>query len=259
LSNEYGTLLSYLKYGRGFKGGHFNASLRIKRGNPEQDIDPVEPEFIDALEFGLRTHWFDDRLIFNAAIFRYWYQNLQVFDITNEGGFFPIKRLLNGDADVRGAEVEIHAKPVPGLLISTTGGWLDSEFGTFIVGNRTRRAYEGNRLVAAPEWNFSGIARCEIPLLGWGSLVPQYDVNWRSKAYHDQKMIDPISQDAYWIHNARIAYRTPDDRIELAFWVSNLLDEEYKVDAFDLTREFNTILEVWGKPRTYGVTLSLNW
>ena len=45
----------------------------------------------------------------------------------------------------------------------------------------------------------------------------------------------------------------------MAFWVSNLLDEEYKVDAFDLTREFNTIREVWGKPRMYGVTLSFNW
>jgi hypothetical protein len=30
-------------------------------------------------------------------------------------------------------------------------------------------------------------------------------------------------------------------------------------DVFDLTRDYNTILEVWGEPRTYGVTLSLNW
>ena len=45
----------------------------------------------------------------------------------------------------------------------------------------------------------------------------------------------------------------------MAFWVSNLFDEEYKVDVFDLSRDYNTILEVWGKPRMYGVTLSLNW
>jgi outer membrane receptor protein involved in Fe transport len=45
----------------------------------------------------------------------------------------------------------------------------------------------------------------------------------------------------------------------VAFWVSNLFDEEYKIDVFDLSRDYNTILEVWGEPRTYGVTLSLNW
>ena len=72
-------------------------------------------------------------------------------------------------------------------------------------------------------------------------------------------MLDPISQDGYWIQNARIAYRTPDGRIELAFWVSNIFEEEYKVNVFDLSRGNDTILEAWGEPRTYGVTLSLNW
>jgi len=108
-------------------------------------------------------------------------------------------------------------------------------------------------------WNFSAIINYEIPLFGWGTLIPQYNVNWRSKAYFDPQMLDPISQEAYFLHNCRIAYRTPDGQIELAFWVANLFEEEYKVDAFDLTRTDYRILEVWGEPRTYGVTLSLNW
>jgi len=45
----------------------------------------------------------------------------------------------------------------------------------------------------------------------------------------------------------------------LAIWVDNLLDEEYKVDVFDISRETSTIYEVWGEPRMYGVTLSLSW
>jgi iron complex outermembrane receptor protein len=146
-------------------------------------------------------------------------------------------------------------------------GWLDSEFKDFVAtktsgrGQGTSIGFDaaGNPLVAAPDWNFSGIIRYEIPLFGWGYLIPQYDVSWRSKAYFDPHRIDPISQDAYWLHNTRIAYRTPDNRIEVAFWVSNLFDEEYKVDVVDLTRTAATIREVWGEPRTYGVTLSLNW
>jgi iron complex outermembrane receptor protein len=269
-SNEYGTLLSYLKYGHGFKGGHFNAGLTVSGGNDvSNQIGGVEPEFIDAVEFGIRSRWFDDRVILNAAVFRYWYQDLQVFDITNEAGALPIQKLLNGDANVFGAEAELRVKPVPGLLVSANMGWLDSEFGEFVVSKAVAQPrgapiaaefdYEGNRLVSAPEWNFSVITEYEIPLFGWGSLVPQYDFNYRSKGYLDPQMVDPISQEGYWLHNARVAYRTPDERIEVAFWVSNLFDEEYKIDVFDLSRQFNTILEVWGKPRMYGVTLSLNW
>ncbi len=260
-SNEYGTLRSYLKYGHGFKGGHFNAGLTIKGGhNVSQEIDPVEPEFIDAVEFGLRTRWLDDRLIFNAAIFRYWYQDLQVFDFANDYAQLPVQKLLNGDADVLGAEAELRVKPIPGFLISANMGWLDSAFKKFVVTKGgVRFDYAGNKLVAAPTWNFAMIIKYEAPLFGWGSLVPQWDCNYRSKAYLDPQMVDPISQGAYWLHNARITYRTPDERIELAFWISNLLDEEYKVDVLDRTRVIRTILEVWGEPRTYGVTLSLNW
>ncbi|MBW2578307.1 MAG: TonB-dependent receptor [Deltaproteobacteria bacterium] len=259
-SNKYGTLRSYLKYGRGFKGGHFNASLTITGGDANQNIDPVEPELVDALEFGIQSRWFDDRVILNAAVFRYWYQDLQIFDVTNDYAQLPTEKLLNGDVDVRGAEAELRARPVPGLLISANMGWLDSEFKELVVPKYPKSVdYAGNQLVAAPTWNFAVVIRYEASLFGWGSLNPQWDFNWRSKTYFDPQMVDPISQEAYWLHNARLAYRTPNDRIELAFWVSNIFEEEYKVDAFDLTREFNTIREVWGKPRMYGVTLSFNW
>jgi iron complex outermembrane receptor protein len=259
-SNQYGTLISYLKYGHGFKGGHSNASLTTTGGDITQSIDPVEPEFIDAVEFGIRSRWFDDRVILNGAVFRYWYKDFQVFDISNDYNQLPIKKLLNGDADVLGAEAELRVRPLPGFLISTNMGWLDSEFKNFVVRKGDRDFdYEGNQLVAAPTWNFSVVIRYEIPLSGWGSLTPHWDFNYRSKAYLDPQMLDPISQDAYWLHNARIAYRTPDGQIELAFWVQNLLGEEYKVDVFDRTRQDNAILEVWGEPRTYGVTLSLKW
>jgi iron complex outermembrane receptor protein len=169
-----------------------------------------------------------------------------------------------------GAEAELRLRPLPGLMINANLGWLDSEFKDFKVTKTigvprnpnpqpVEFDYTGNNLVAAPTWNWSVVTEYEIPLFGWGSLIPQYDFNYRSKGYLDPQMIDPISQEGYWLHNARIAYRTPDERIELAFWVSNIFKEEYKVDVFDQTRQATSILEVWAEPRMYGVTLSLNW
>jgi iron complex outermembrane receptor protein len=271
------SLTVYGKYARGMKGGHFNAGLTIRGefagpGSGETlipRVEAVEPEFIDSVEMGFKSRWLEDRLILNFAIFRYWYEDLQVFDIINEKGELPLQQLLNGDAEVWGAELELQGRPLPGLFIQLGGGWLDTEFTDFSVtksvgkprglGESADLDYSGNPLIAAPEWSLSGVVEYQIPLSRWGSLVPQYDFSYRSKIYLDPQHADPISQDPYTLQNARLAYRTPDGRIEVAAWVRNITDERYKIDVFDFSRDFSTILEVWGDPRTYGVTTSYAW
>ena len=258
----------YLKYARGMKGGHFNAGLTIQQPfGVVQRLEPVEPEFIHALEAGLKSTWLQNRLVLNLAVFRYWYKDLQVFDFENERGALPLQKLLNSDANVLGAELEIQARPLPGLLIQFGGGWLKGEFDNFVVskavlqtrgqGSLNTFDYSGNPLISAPEWNFSGLAEYQIPLFGLGSLVPQYDFSYRTKVYLDPQALDPISQDGFWNHNARLAYRTPDGRLEVAAWVENLTEERYKIDVFDLSLDQNSILEVWNDPRMYGLTVSL--
>ena len=53
--------------------------------------------------------------------------------------------------------------------------------------------------MAAPEWNFSGIAEFEIPLFGWGSLIPHWDVNFRSKPalldFFNDRLADVLGRD----------------------------------------------------------------
>ncbi len=261
----------YAKYARGMKGGHFNAGLTIGgEAGVTPRIEAVEPEFIHSVEVGFKSRWLEDRLLLSVAGFRYWYKDLQVFDIINETGQLPLPQLLNADARVWGAEMELQARPLPGLLIQLGGGWLQTEFVDFSVikavlqprgtgGPSAEFDYSGNPLIAAPAWNLSGVVEYQIPLSRFGSLIPQYDFSYRSKVYLDPQHADPISQPSYWLHNARLAYRTPDGRIELAAWVRNFMDERYKVDVFDLSRDFNTILEVWGDPRTFGLTLSYAW
>ncbi len=261
----------YAKYGRAMKAGHFNAGLTVRAsaGDVEQRIDPVEPEFIHAAELGLKSGWLDNRLVVNVAGFRYWYKDLQVFDIANERGELPLQKLLNSDARVWGAEVEFQARPLPGLSIQGGFGWLYGHFKDFTVNKATVQPrgsgplttfdYDGNPLIAAPSYSVSTVVEYEIPLGAIGSLIPQYDFSWRSKVYLDPQALDPISQPAYWIHNARLTYRTPDGRIEVAGWVENFLNQFYLEDTFDLTRQFSTILEVWADPRTYGLTVTYRW
>jgi outer membrane receptor protein involved in Fe transport len=257
----------YLKFGRGMKGGHFNAGLTIQENSKfTPTVSVVEPEFIDAVEVGFKSRWLQDRLSLKFAAFRYWYTDYQVFEYSNERGELPIQKLLNSDAAVLGAEIEIQVRPVPGLKLQISGGWLDSEFLNFVVSKATQNPrgqgdlqdfdYSGNPTISSPDWSVSALAEQTIELFGWGSLVPQYTVNWRSKVFLDPQALDPISQDAYWQHNARLAYRTPDGRFEVAAWVENFLEKRYKIDHFDISIAEFRMLEVWNEPRMFGVTVS---
>jgi iron complex outermembrane receptor protein len=204
------------------------------------------------------------------AAFRYWYKDLQIFDIVNEENAIPTSQLLNSDAKVLGFEAELELQPIEGLNLKGSFAWLDSEFidfqvkKTIVFGSKTTPGqlstldYSGNPLIAAPEWSAAGIAEYEISTR-WGSLIPSYDFSYKSHVYHDPQMREMISQRGYWLHNARLAYRTPDGKLEFAGWVRNFLEQTYKTDIFDLTNEFSSIQEIWGEPRTYGFTISYLW
>jgi iron complex outermembrane receptor protein len=270
------SLTLYAKYTRGMKVGHFNAGLSSEPGrDTTQSIAPVDPEFIHSAELGVNASMFDESLQFNLALFRYWYTDLQVFDIVNEPNTQPTQQLLNSDANVFGFEAEGSYDPTwwffEGLSIDGGFAWLDSEFVDFLVskavapgskGNPPQQAifdYSGNPLIASPEWSWSGVVEWELPISRWGFIVPRYDFSYKSKVFLDPSTEKVISQDPYWLHHAALAYRSPDGRVEVSGWVRNFLEEEYKIDVFDFTRQFEEIIESWGEPRTYGFTVSLSW
>ncbi len=81
----------YIKYSRGWKGGHFNGGAV----SVFDIVTGVDPEVVDSYEVGLRSHWFDDRLTLNLTGFYYDYLDLQVFIIEQTPLGFPIPKLAN--------------------------------------------------------------------------------------------------------------------------------------------------------------------
>ena len=81
----------YIKYSRGWKGGHFNGGAV----SIFDIITGVDPEIVDSYEAGLRSHWFDDRLTLNLTGFYYDYLDLQVFIVEQTALGYPIPKLVN--------------------------------------------------------------------------------------------------------------------------------------------------------------------
>src|SRR5262249_16119022 len=107
----------------------------------------------------------------------------------------------------------------------------------------------------------------------WGYLIPRYDGTWTDVTYYDATKgrgipntvnlqvlpKETIGMHEYWLHNIRIAYRTPDGHLEIAGWVRNVLDTPVKTYAFDGSTFQSTTIYFVGDPRTYGVTASVTF
>lgn len=274
----------YVKYSRGWKPGHFNGGAFLSR----QLVEPVDPETVDAFEGGFKTSWFDDRLSVDAAVFYYEYKDLQIFQIESDGNVGPIPQLINAQgAEIFGVELDLRVSPLEGLEITLNAAYLDTEYSKFETTisdpiprspfsteppqfNVTAVSYTGNRMVASPEFSMTGSVQYAIPLgERLGELTPRFSFSFKDDVFFDvaegrgvreNLPTAPLAQKAYWILNASLTWQPPGDTIEVRAWVRNMLEEEYRVQSFDLSDvAFRAVIDAYGPPRTFGVTTSFRF
>jgi len=267
----------YLKYARGFKAGQFNGAALLEQ-SLFTAITPVAPETTDSFEGGIKSYWWDRRLMLNAALFYTRYHDQQVFQLSTGRSALPAPELINANDSVTyGLELESRFTPWEWLEVFNAFGLLESEYLDFtnqieipdptdISSSIVVTAdYSGNRLLNSPEYAWSGSVEATWPIGNLGWLVPRFDWAYKSDVFFDPNQGQgnlsdfpkgTLGQGDLWILNARLAYRTPDERIEIAGWVRNLTDEAYVVDAFDVSLSFGNLWYVIGTPRFYGVSVS---
>jgi outer membrane receptor protein involved in Fe transport len=97
--------------------------------------------------------------------------------------------------------------------------------------------------------------------------VPRYDFSWTEDVFYgvnegrgssdltgEPVLPDyAVGQREYWLHNARLAYRTPTGNIEVAAWIRNIEDTVYKSFAFDVSNFQKVVINFTGTPRTVGL------
>jgi iron complex outermembrane receptor protein len=263
----------YAKYSRGWKGPHING-LVVSSAAESTDtlLEPVKPEVVNALELGLKSTWWEQRMRLNLAGFHYDYDNIQVFQVRNVEGGVPLPTLINAeDAELLGAELELELRPlsgyVPGevedLVIFMSAAVLEGQYNDFDnvrpspggAGKILVENFSGNQLINAPRGAFAGYAQWTFLLDQMGSVTPRLDWTWKDEVFFSPSNFEELSQPGFWLLNLRLGYRTPNDRIELAVWVRNLTNEVYRNDAIDLSRFQQSVLYAIGDPRTYGIDL----
>jgi iron complex outermembrane receptor protein len=285
---EDGTKSVYIKYSRGWKPGHFNGGAFTS----QQLIDPVKPDTVNSYEGGVRSTWLDDMIQINGAFFYYQYENIQIFQIESDIGVGPLPQLINAQgAEIFGVEIDLVTEPIEGLDISLSAAYLNTKYSKFetslfevipqLPGDlpppsfiETPVVYTGNRMVAAPQWSMTGSVQYTLPVGRLGELIPRFSFSYKDDVYFDvaegrgirdtpEKPALPtgtIGQEAYWLLNAALTWMPPSEALTIGFWVRNILEEEYRVQSFDLTDDtFRAIVDAYAPPRTFGVTVTLRY
>jgi iron complex outermembrane receptor protein len=282
----------YAKYVHGWKPGQFNGAafapqtfrFFLDADNPliPDPVSPVNPESIDSFEVGFKTSFYDGRIAVHGAGFVYRYQDLQVFRLRDAPFSPPVNELINAnDAQIAGAEAEVWLRPTDQLLLSGAFAFLDSQYNDFTttisittgspvapVIIQTTQDYSGNPLIASPRFSATGSASYEIDLGSFGYVMPRFDVTYRSDIYFDAAKgrgwfqgypEGTLGDDDLTLFSARLGYKTEDEFFEIAGWVRNITDEQYKIEGFDLGRQFASLLFVIGEPRTYGLSATIRF
>ena len=247
-------LLWYGSYNRGSKSGGFTFST----GTP---FDPnqvtfleglvFEPETLNAFEVGMKSSLAGGTMTLNVAGFYYDYEDYQAF-----AQLGPVQTVLNQDAESMGLEIELNARPTDRLFLQVAGTFMDSKVKDILLPDTV--TIVDHDLPQAPPFAANALARYELPI-GNGIASIQGDVYYTDD-FCFTALCAPVEEEAsYVVANARVAYGAGDGRWEVAAFVNNLFEEEYRVYAFDSSLFAGVVAGVYAKPRTYGVTASFRF
>jgi iron complex outermembrane recepter protein len=238
-----GSLL-YASISKGTKGGGFNVQA-FAPFIPARI--PFGDESLISYEAGLKLK-IADRTTLNGAVFYYDYQNYQAFVIKD-----LVQSVVNRPATVKGAEVEFNTRPVDGLSLQL--------FATYLDGRVMNITLPGGRIAdrdlpQAPAFSGGGNVRYEFDI-GPGSLALSTDWKYDSSQFFST-FNSPIDREPPRIvGNARIAYSFAGNRWEVAGFVNNLTDRQYRIYNLDLASSGLGIAnQAYARPRWFGISVT---
>ncbi|MET3665742.1 TonB-dependent receptor [Caulobacter sp. 1776] len=243
-------VLLYASVGKGFKSGGFNA----RPLNDASEVTEYQPETLLTYEAGAKTAWLDRRLILNVAGYFSDYQDIQV--TVNQT---PRNFVANAAAgEVKGVEVELQAKPTANWSFNFGGGYMDAKYtevGSGLAAGQVLPITLATHFVKAPKWTLNGGVEYGHELPGGGRLTARVDWSHYSTVYNDVANDPDLTQGAYDLFGARLAYASPGRVWQAALFGTNLSDERYMVSG-NASSGFGLKEASFGRPREWGVSLS---
>ena len=251
------SMMVYVQAATGYTASTFNG----RPFTPEQLI-AQPPEDLLAYEAGFKTDF--KNLRFNATIFHSDYKSrvAGVANAIDAATGLPSTVAVTGPAVIDGIELELNAVVGQFWNVNFGTGWLDYSSDAIEAGlanpgtpcgfDVCLPAQNGGAPPAQPRSNLSTGVSYTAMLRNGGSITPRLDIFWTDEV----ASLQPGSTiDAYALTNLRVTYQTPSRDWSLSLGVTNLTDEFYMLNNFDLRAfDIGTASGQPGRPREWAVT-----
>ncbi|MDQ0466904.1 iron complex outermembrane receptor protein [Caulobacter ginsengisoli] len=256
-------LFFYASASTGFKSGGYNYAA----ATVIQATTPLLPEKNVTYELGAKTFFFDRRLSVNLALYKSNTKDLQVRSLVGA----TLMSTNAGEAETKGLELEVAAKPFDGANIGFNYAYTDATYASFKGCAAGGVDCTGNQIPFTPRNALNVFAQYTWDLDSGGSFTARVEDRWASHyeltPQNNLFLIRDKTARNGWI-NAFLTYEPAEGNWKVQAWGRNLADKT--AVTFGTNYFFylltNTEATVGGlteadrtsvtEPRTYGVTLT---
>ena len=236
------TVNLFANYARGRRPEVITASASA----PAAGFAVLDAEIVDAFEGGIKGVFLGGDLNLDASVFYYDYSNFQSTEVTDEGLIEPINA---GDATAEGFEAQANWFVSGMLNLVASYGYNKARFD-----EGPDAPFGGNKLRLSPDHKAAVSARILLADAGFGELVLVPSYTWQSDVYFDNTEREAISQDAYGLMNLNVQLNL-ENGFGVEAYVTNLLGEDYIIDAGNTGDGFGIPTYIAGAPTFYGARL----
>jgi iron complex outermembrane receptor protein len=253
-------LMTYAQWSTGFRGGGVNPRPFITA-----EAVPFGTETVHSTEAGLKTDFLDHHFRVNVAGFYSQYENiafvntqpLVINGVSNQNST-PVNV---GAAHIKGAELEVEARPFGGLQIDASASYLKFNFTQ--INQNASVLIQGVSLSTkepyAPDRQFNVGMQYVLPLGTAGSVTPRIDANYQSDFFTDISNSALGHVGGRTLANARVTWKSMSQDWETAVAVTNLTDHFYYINKVFGAAPTNITEGQPGTPREWMVTIKRNF
>jgi iron complex outermembrane receptor protein len=237
-------LLLYAAHRKGYKSGGFNQGVAVL----EQAALSYKPEIVQDYEVGAKAdfHIGDRPVRVNGALYQ---NNLSQIQRTVQLVFADSTAVVtgnDGNAVIRGAELEVSAIPIDNLRISGLYAYTDPKYKIPELVNTA--------FTIVPKHKFGLSLDYTVDLNGdAGSITPSLVFSYQSSSHTSNNTDANDIQPGYGLLDARIDWEVPKLNAKIYAFVSNITDKEYVTSNVNILSSLGFMAVAFGDPRTFGV------
>jgi len=250
-------MLVYGTVAKGYKAGSFSTLPALSTSQ----LTPVTQESVLAYELGVKESFFDRRVQLTSAVFYYNYDNKQIEGYINTG--FPFGNLPGlisvPKSSVRGAEIELHARPLTAWTLTLGATYVDSHvdrslltpdpYGTIID-------IKGEQFPNTPRWQVVGDTEYEIPVSGAMNAFIGAGIKYRTSSFAAFGENALFAIHSYALLDLRAGLQSNDGHWRGQLWGRNVTDKRYLIQA---AHSVDTVTQLTGMPATFGIDVNYRY